>query len=120
MPKPAADGTLDWLSQIEITFDGSTRGVRHAWLYQSGSPDVWNWSLVALVDRQLPDPGTFVFRLRTERYVGTLGMDALRFPDEQLEQILQAAAAAALPEGVPRYSLDELRAKAIAMCKDEH
>ena len=32
----------------------------------------------------------------------------------------QAAAAAALPEGAPRYSLAELRAKAIAMCKDQH
>lgn len=119
-PKPAADGTLDWLSQIEITFDGSTRGVRHAWVYQSGSPDVWNWSLVALVDRQLPDPGTFVFTLRTKKYVGTLGMDALRFPDEQLERLLQAAAAAALPEGAPRYSLAQLRAKAIALSKDQH
>ena len=119
VPKPAADGTPDWLSQIEITFDGSTRGVRHAWLYQSGSPEVWNWSLVALVDRQLPDPGTFVFKLRTERYIGTLGMDALRFPDEQLEQILQAAAAAALPEGAPRYSLAELRVKAQALSNEE-
>ncbi len=120
VPQPTADGTLDWLSQMEISFDDSTRGVRHAWLYQSGSPDVWNWSLVTLVDRQLPDPGTFLFRLRTERFEGNLHMTALRFPDDQLEQILQAAAAAALPEGAPRYSLAQLRAKAIALSKDEH
>lgn len=113
VPEPAANGTLDWLSQIEITCDGSQHGVRHSWLYQSGSPKVWNWSLVALVDRQLPDPGTFVFTLRTDKkYVGIMNMSALRFPDDQLEQILQAAAAATLPEGAPRYSLAELRAKA--------
>jgi hypothetical protein len=118
-PEPATDGTLDWLSQIEITFNGSSSGIRHGWVYQSGSPNVWNWSLVALVDRQLPDPATFVFTLSTNKhFVGIMNMSALRFPDDQLEQILHAAAAAALPEGAPRYSLAELRAKALALSKE--
>jgi hypothetical protein len=119
VPKPEADGTLDWLSQMEIVLDEPKRTVRHAWLYQSGSPDIWNWSLVAVVDRQLPDPGTFVFKLRTEKFVGTLGMYALRFPDDQLEQILKAAAAAALPEWAPRYSLAAVRAKALELSKEK-
>lgn len=118
-PEPAVDGTLDWLSQIEFTCDGSQHGVRHAWLYQSGSPNVWNWSLVTVVDRELPDPGTFVFTLRTDKkFVGIMNMCALRFPDDQLERILQAAAAA-LPEGAPGYSLAELRAKALALSMDQ-
>ena len=91
----------------------------HAWLYQSGSPDIWNWSLVAVIDRKLPDPGLFSFKLRTEKFIGTMGMCALRFPDGQLEQILKAAADAALPEGAPRYTLAELRAKAMELTHEK-
>jgi hypothetical protein len=117
-PKPAADGTLDWFSQMKIVLDEPKGTARHAWLYQSGSPDIWNWSLVAVVDRQLPDPGIFSLELRTEQSISTMGMCALRFPDDQLEQILKAAADAALPEGAPRYSLAELRAKALELSKE--
>ena len=61
-----------------------------------------------------------MFTLRTDKkFVGIMSMCVLRFPDDQLEQIRHAAAAAALPEGAPRYSLGELRAKAIALSKDQ-
>jgi outer membrane lipoprotein-sorting protein len=117
VPKPAADGSLDWLSQMEMTVSEPKCAVRHTWLYQSRSPEIWNWSLVADVDRQLPDPGIFEFKLVAERFVGTLGLYALRFPDDQLDQILKAAGAAALPEGAPRHSLTALRAKALELSK---
>ena len=113
-PQPSSDGKLDWLAGIELSqLDGQPpETLRHAWLYQSQSPDVWNWSLVAVAGGQPLEPLTVSMQLKGESSQLTMGWVALRFPDQQLEQILAAALEAALPDKVPRYTLAEIRARA--------
>jgi outer membrane lipoprotein-sorting protein len=120
-PEPAADGTRDWLSNIawKLPREASGLTVQHAWLYNSKSPDVWNWSLVVVSGGRWPDPGNLDLQLHAQRSELNLGMLALWFPDDQLRKILTAAADVMLPADAPRFSLETMRAKAEALSREK-
>ncbi|HEY4311008.1 MAG TPA: hypothetical protein VGN12_16270 [Pirellulales bacterium] len=113
-PESAEDGSRDWLSRLEIKLDEEKQRTApaHSWVYQSDSPDKWNWSLISATDGALGDPGFITFKLRGPRFEGTMGMLALRFSDADLEKILAAAGEAMLPADAPPHTLEALRAAA--------
>jgi hypothetical protein len=110
-PQEQDNGTSDWLSGMTFSIfgDDRRRNARHDWLYQSRSPDIWNWSLVAAADGPLPDRGTVRINLKTKPLNATNDMLPLRFPEHGLERIIEAAARATLPEDGPRFKLEDVR-----------
>jgi outer membrane lipoprotein-sorting protein len=109
-PKENADGTLDWLAGLTITLAGDkNRPLVHDWVYQSHSPDVWNWSLVALWERPFPDRASVLLWLKSEQLDARMGIVPLRFPEKGLAIIIPAAAKATLPADGPQFTLDDLR-----------
>ncbi len=115
-PQVADDGTSDWLSGVTFSIygDDRQRSVVHDWVYQSRSPDVWNWSLVAVADGPFPERGGVTLRLITEdlnamNLDATMRMIPLRFPERGLERIVEAAARATLPDDAPQFKLEHLR-----------
>ncbi|MEX0679342.1 MAG: hypothetical protein WD063_19860 [Pirellulales bacterium] len=113
-PEEKDDGTSDWLAGVTFSLlgDDRKRPVQHDWLYQSRSPDVWNWSLVAVADGPLPDRGGVCLELKTKPLVSRMEVIPLRFPERGLERIIEAAARATLPDDGPRLKLEHLRALA--------
>ncbi|HEX4145345.1 MAG TPA: hypothetical protein VHY91_17700 [Pirellulales bacterium] len=120
-PEPAADGTRDWLSNIEWKSPREASGLKaqHAWIYNSESSDVWNWSLIVVTGGHWPDPGYLDLQMHGKQGETSMGMLALWFPDDQLRKVLAAAADVMLPADAPRFSLDEMRAKATELSREE-
>jgi hypothetical protein len=117
-PKPAADGTLDWLSGLTISLvEDEKRLLVHDWVYRSDSPDVWNWSLVALPEGRLPDRAAVLLWLKVHSLDARMGIVPLRFPEQGLAVIIPAAAKATLPADGPQFTLDDLRRLAGQMKK---
>ncbi len=96
-PEPEADGGVDWLKGMTIGLFGSARQqkVRHDWLFQSHSPDVWNWSLVAVEDGVFPDRGGVSLDLRAPSFFRTTASCRCDFPS-------WASSASSRPPHVPR------------------
>jgi hypothetical protein len=113
-PVGTAEGSPNWLSDMTIKLSNADdpREVRHVWLYESQSPDHWNWSLVAVSEGQLSDRDSINIELTSEKSSHTVGFSPLRFPDPLLDQIIAAAGRETLPEGGPKLSLDSIRAQA--------
>jgi hypothetical protein len=109
-PEEKEDGTSDWLSGMTFSIfgDDRKRDVRHNWVYQSRSPDVWSWSLVATADGPLADRGGVRINLKSKPLHATMDMIPLRFPEQGLERIIEAAVRATLPEDAPRFKLEHL------------
>jgi len=116
-PHTGGDASPDWLSDMTFTIaePSGKRPARHAWLDQSDSPDKWNWSLVVPADgKPLGPNGINLTLVRT-----SLVFLALRFNDEELEQILTAAQNATLGRAAELMSLADLRARAHALSTDK-
>jgi hypothetical protein len=120
-PEVADDGTSDWLSGVTFSTFGDDRKqrVEHDWVYQSRTPDVWNWSLVAVGDGPLPDRGGVGIRLVSKPFSSSMEMVPLQFPEQGLARIVEAAAAATLPEDGPRFKLEHLRTLADSLAQPE-
>lgn len=107
-PEANDDGTLNWLAGLSLSLAGG-QGLVHDWAYQSHSPDVWNWSLVASADGPLPDRSAVRLRLKSPPLDARMEIVPLRFPDRGLARIIPAAAKATLPADGPRFTLADLR-----------
>ncbi|HVU88499.1 MAG TPA: DUF2092 domain-containing protein [Pirellulales bacterium] len=117
-PEPA-EGPVDWLSNIEFTVGKDRPAPRHAWIYQAGEADKWNWSLISAADGPFSDRlDAISFKMRGPRFEGNDYAFPLRFADADLEKILAAAAAGMLPADAPHHSLAALRALAREQLKD--
>lgn len=111
-PQAGENGAVDWLSGLKLDLYGDKRPVEHQWLYQSFSPDVWNWSLVSVRGAALPSRGGVRLVLKTKDLHSTIVVAPLRFPPQGLEKIVAAAVQATLPPEAPRFTLDDLRRRA--------
>jgi outer membrane lipoprotein-sorting protein len=113
-PAAQADAPPDWLSGVtmDIPDPRGDRNLRHQWVYQSNSPDRWNWSLVVPADGKPLGRGEINLTLRAPRSRTTLGLVALRFNEEDLRRLLRAAHHSMLPTSVAEVSLPYLQAVA--------
>ncbi len=117
-PEPA-EGPVDWLSNIEFTVSDDRAAPRHAWIYQAGEADKWNWSLISATDGPLSDRLDGVtFKMLGPNFEANDFLFPLRFADADLEKILAAAAAGMLPADAPAHSLAALRALAREQLRD--
>jgi hypothetical protein len=114
MPMTADDGTLDWLSDIELCWQNGQdpRPLQHHWA-RPPQPQQWFWSIVKTVDGQPFDRGMIMMTLRSEGCRLGNSIVLLQFPEKTLDQLIRAAEKS-LPEkssGQP-LTLPGLRAMA--------
>ena len=112
-PRADGDATRNGPANVEMKLvaPGHNGTLRHAWLYQSDSPEQWNWSLVAIKDGRWPDHAAIRLELRGIQGRSTLDLLALRFSDQELARLVMEASRATLPE-MRRYSLEDIRRRA--------
>jgi outer membrane lipoprotein-sorting protein len=113
-PVAQADAAPDWLSGVKMNVRDSRgdRELRHQWVYQSTSPDRWNWSLVVPADGRPLGRGEINFTMRSPRSRLTVGLTPLRFKEDDLRQLLRAAQRSMLPTSATEVSLPYLLAVA--------
>jgi hypothetical protein len=113
-PEPAADGSRDRLSDIELTLFGLKGHTvpRHEWVYESESATGWNWSLIAAPLGEGSAVCDVALSAEANRDRVTLRLRALRFRDDELTEILTAARRSGLFGDVRPLSLSYLRARA--------
>ncbi|HEV8066182.1 MAG TPA: DUF2092 domain-containing protein [Planctomycetaceae bacterium] len=113
-PVAQADAAPDWLSGVKMNVRDSRgdRELRHHWVYQSNSPDRWNWSLVVPADGKPLGRGEINFTMRSPRSRLTVGLTPLRFKEDDLRQLLRAAQRSMLPASTTEVSLPYLQAVA--------
>jgi outer membrane lipoprotein-sorting protein len=113
---PAVQGGAapDWLSGVTMNVRDprGDRELRHHWVYQSNSPDRWNWSLVVPADGKPLARGEINFTMRSPRSRTTVGLTPLRFKEDDLRQLLRAAQRSMLPATASDVSLPYLQAVA--------
>jgi len=120
-PVAQADATPDWLSGVKMNVRDS-RGdceLRHQWMYQSNSPDRWNWSLLVPADGKPLGRGEINFTMRSPRSRLTVGLTPLRFKEDDLRQLLRAAQRSMLPATASDVSLPYLQAVARKLASDK-
>lgn len=109
-PLPGANGERVWLADVTFgMFGDGQHALAHDWVYESRSPDVWNWSLLHVDDVPLPERGGISVKLTLEKFHAHEVVAPLRFPEARLEQLIKAAAESTLPADAPRVSLEQLR-----------
>ena len=113
-PPTAAHGTRDWLSGVTMTVteNGKKHALHHAWLYESDTPERWNWSLLTTADGKPFGRRVTTIALRTPNTECTLPINAIEFKDAELQQILNAARRGLLPDHADEVTLSDLRAQA--------
>jgi outer membrane lipoprotein-sorting protein len=113
-PAVQAVAAPDWLSGVTMNVRDprGDRELRHHWVYQSNSPDRWNWSLVVPVDGKPLARGEINLKMQSPRSRTALGLTALRFKEGDLRQLLQAAQRSMLPSTASDVSLPYLQAVA--------
>jgi hypothetical protein len=113
-PAAQADSAPDWLSGVKMNMRDSRgdRELRHQWVYQSNSPDRWNWSLVVPADGKPFGRVEINFTMRSPRSRLTAGLTPLRFKEDDVRQLLQAAQRSMLPTSAAEVSLPYLQAVA--------
>lgn len=113
-PAAAADGTLDWRSNMEIKLaePEDQQQVRHGWIHRSGKSDAWNWSVVVIAGGKRPSRVVFNLELHGAGGMTAQHLLALRFPDQELEEILVESGRSTLPADVQTPSLAQLRVRA--------
>ena len=105
MPKAADDGTLDWLSGIELSWQNGqdSRPLRHHWA-RPPQPQQWFWSIVRTADGQPFDRGMIMMTLRSEGCRLSNSIVPLQLPEKTLDQLIRAAERS-LPEKGSREPL---------------
>ena len=92
MPKTADDGTPDWLSDIELSWQNGqdSRPLHHHWA-RPPQPQQWFWSIVKTTDGQPFDRGMIMMTLRSEGCRLSNSIVPLQFPEKTLDQLIGAA-----------------------------
>jgi len=92
MPKTADDGTPDWLSDIELSWQNGqdSRPLQHHWA-RPPQPPQWFWSIVKTTDGQPFDRGMIMMTLRSEGCRLSNSIVPLQFPEKTFDQLIRAA-----------------------------
>lgn len=91
-PKAAEDGTVDWLSGIELVYQSgkTSRPVKHHWA-RPPQDKQWLWSIIKTTDGQPFGRGMIQMNFRSKGCNMSNSFVPLLFSDSTLDQLLQAA-----------------------------
>ena len=92
MPEPTKEGTVDWLSGMELNYQNGkdSRPLQHHWAHAPQDKQ-WLWSIIKTADGQPFDRGMIQMTFRSKGCSLSNSIVPLLFPDATLDRLIQAA-----------------------------